>query len=427
VIFVAANKVLNKDKVVAALAKDAREEKYKGQNLHVADEVAVCFLSDRVFISGRTQEVKAALDKADAKPGEGLGPVLTAAAGKHHFVFGVNPAPIAKEIEDKIPPQGEPFKPLLKARSAVMTVDTGKEVRANLVVTFPKDADAKEGAKAVWAVKKVAQATLSQGIKQLAKQKEAAKLVEFLRQIEKSLDAATVKQSGAQVVGSARVKTDSPTFAVMVLQAVQKVREASSRSQSVNNLKQIGLAMHNYHDTFGTFPAAAIYSKDGKPLLSWRVAILPFIEQDALYKKFKLDEPWDSPHNKKLLAQMPRVYASPDEKAVKAHATYYQGFHGPGAFFDGKRGIRIASITDGTSNTLMIVEAGKAVPWSKPEDLPYDPKKPVPKLGGVFPSGFNAVFCDGSVRHISKSIKEKVLRLLITRDDGEVIPMDFDR
>src|SRR5262249_34008276 len=78
-----------------------------------------------------------------------------------------------------------------------------------------------------------------------------------------------------------------------------KTTEAN-RKQSQNNLKLIGLAFHNYLSTYGVFPASASFKKGKKPLLSWRVAILPFIEQEALYKKFKLDEPWDSPHNKKL-------------------------------------------------------------------------------------------------------------------------------
>jgi len=88
----------------------------------------------------------------------------------------------------------------------------------------------------------------------------------------------------------------------------EKIKQAAARANSTNNLKQMGLAMHNYMDVNKSFPAHAVYSKDGKPLLSWRVMILPYIEQDALYRQFKLDEPWDSDHNKKLMAQMPKIY-----------------------------------------------------------------------------------------------------------------------
>ena len=91
---------------------------------------------------------------------------------------------------------------------------------------------------------------------------------------------------------------------------------------SMNNLKQIALALHNYHAAMGSFPATASMSKDGKPLLSWRVHILPYLEQDNLFKQFKLDEPWDSEHNKALIAKMPDIYRSPAQKVGDGKTTY---------------------------------------------------------------------------------------------------------
>ena len=174
------------------------------------------------------------------------------------------------------------------------------------------------------------------------------------------------------------------------------------------------------------FRAAAIVNKDHKALLSWRVLLLPYLGERALFKEFNLREPWDSPTNKKLLAKMPKVFAAPtDEKSVKAHETFYQVIVGKDTVFEGKKGIRLTDITDGTSNTLLIVEAGKAVPWTKPEDIPYDAAKPVPKLGGLgFENGVNAAFCDGSVRFLPRTIKEKTLRAVITPNGGEVLDAD---
>jgi hypothetical protein len=188
--------------------------------------------------------------------------------------------------------------------------------------------------------------------------------------------------------------------------------------QTANNLKQLALAFHNYHSVYGSFPPAAIYAKDGKPLLSWRVAILAFLEQKKLADEFHLDEPWDSEHNKKLVERIPRTYQSEFE-GRKPGDTVYLGFTGPDTVFDGKKGVKLLDITDGTSNTILLVEAAHGVPWTKPEDLAYDAKKPLPKLG-VVPEGFYACLCDGSVRWVNSTTPDKTLRLLITRNDGQV-------
>ena len=209
----------------------------------------------------------------------------------------------------------------------------------------------------------------------------------------------------------------------LLLPAVQAAREAARRAQCVNNLKQIGLAMHNYASANDAFPGPAITDKQGKALLSWRVAILPYIEQQELYNKFKLDEPWDSPHNKALLKEMPSTYVCPSRAAGEPFTTTYRVFTGKGALFEDGKGTKIADITDGTSNTLMVVEAKEAVPWTMPDDLPFDPAA-APSLfgaGSTHPGGFNALFADGSVRFIKTSISLQMFRALITRAGGEVV------
>jgi RNA polymerase sigma factor (sigma-70 family) len=198
---------------------------------------------------------------------------------------------------------------------------------------------------------------------------------------------------------------------------------AGRLSMSQNNLKQIVLALHNYNDTFGAFPPPAISSKDGKPLLSWRVAILPFIEQDNLYKQFHLDEPWDSEHNKALLEIVPKIYLPVRNAPKEPGMTFYQAVVGKDAAWEPPNGLKMPSFTDGLSNTVIVAEAAKPVPWTKPEDLPYDADKPLPKFGGLFDGDFNAGFADGSVRLLARDADAAHLRAALTRNQGEVVDL----
>jgi prepilin-type processing-associated H-X9-DG protein len=207
------------------------------------------------------------------------------------------------------------------------------------------------------------------------------------------------------------------------LPAVAAARQAARRAQSLNNLKQLALAMMNYLDANRHFPPAVLYGPDGKTPYSWRVALLPWLDQKALYDQYHFDEPWDGPNNRKLLEKMPAVFRCPTEPAESKNACYF-ALVGPGTIFDGQKGTTPGEIVDGMSNTLLLVEAKRDIPWTKPEDIAYDPDKPLPELGGFFEGGFNAAFADGSVYFPSATDSEKVLRALITKADRQPVRRD---
>ncbi|MBV9123911.1 MAG: DUF1559 domain-containing protein, partial [Planctomycetes bacterium] len=155
-----------------------------------------------------------------------------------------------------------------------------------------------------------------------------------------------------------------------------------------------------------------------RPLLSWRVALLPYLEEQTLYSQFHLDEPWDSPHNRPLLENMPKVYRNLGDAPTDPHSTFYQVFVGKGTPFEDPKGLTLGAIdrADGTSNTLLVVEAGQAVPWTQPMDLPYAADQPLPPLGGIFKERFR----------FSKSSQAKYFRLLMVDASGRIFPKDGD-
>jgi hypothetical protein len=205
------------------------------------------------------------------------------------------------------------------------------------------------------------------------------------------------------------------------------VAEAVRRAGVQNDLKQLALALHNYHDANGQFPPAALRSKAGKPLLSWRVAILPYVGQADLYKRFNLDEPWDGPTNKPLLAKMPAVFAGPAGGKRKDGHTAYLAPVGPRTVFpaNGEK-VGMAGIPDGTSNTVLLVEAAddRAVEWTRPDDHPVDPKEPVKGLAAGRP-GFHVAMADGSVRYVPAGVNPVALARAFDRADG-FVPLDLD-
>jgi len=409
--------------VVAALAPSAEEKTHKTKKYHAAKEgrgPALHRASDRMMVLADEPMLKKFWDRpaAPVQP-ERLADALKLASAKDRGVATMRlPPAITQRLQQQ--PLPAPFafaQPLVHTESVTAVLDFGPQSKTEVTIFMPDEAAASRALAAL----KTGQSFLKEqlaGVPAHVRQDPLAGAA--LKEADSAVSSATMVQEKATI--RVHLNTNTAVLAGLVLPAMQKTREGAQRMQSANNLKQLALAMHNYNATHGHLPADAIRDGAGKALLSWRVAILPYLEQEELYKEFKLDEPWDSEHNRKLIARMPPLFAPVHSKPKDPHSTFYQVLTGPTTVFESPEGAKFQDIVDGTSNTLLIVEAADAAPWTKPADVAYDPNKAAPKLGGVeFADGFWAALCDGSVRFLRKDLDERTLRGLITRNGGEVI------
>jgi hypothetical protein len=406
-------------------------------------DVEIHFLNDKTIVAGPVGVVRKHLTRPEVPQGNLTAAIQLSQAGKT-AVVAFNAQALPPQALAQVPP---PFQPLVQAKLAVLTLDVRQEAHLDFHAVYAgaeqaaaAETAARDGIKLARmflekARKEGEQKIIGDGkpgtLEQMAEAAAALAGLSMIQRMDEMLATLPLQKEGNALKISVQVphmgQSTMTTYAIAVallVPAVQKVREAAARTQSMNNLKQLALAMHIHHEAHRAFPPAAICAKDGKPLLSWRVAILPYIEQNNLYKRFKLDEPWDSEHNRQLIPLMPATFANPLVPQQPGD-TNYRVFVGGGAAFEWTKGVRITDFTDGTSNTLLIAESAQNVPWTSPDELVYNPKGPLPRLGNS-PTGstFLAAFVDGSVRTLSTSIAERTLRALITRAGDEMVNPD---
>jgi hypothetical protein len=405
--------------------------------------VAFRLLNPKTLLIGNSPATVALPAVAENQPKWLKESIATITSGKNGIVLVGNFAAIPTEmIDQQVPP---PFNSLFKLETVTMSMTVDKTPTLLVNAKYPSDTAAKQTMEFIKSGMSAARGfvlgykqqmldvAIGKGqpapLSELPKALAALFAAGGLDLAEELLEKEYITRKGATLTLEASPKSFGPVAiagvaigAGLLLPAIQKVREAATRTKSQNNMKQIGLAFHNYESAYGYLPSDVMDKKTGKPLLSWRVVLLPYIEQENLYRQFKMDEPWDSEHNKPLSAQLPAIYAMPnqDPEEIKKGITHYRSFQGNGAMMDNKKRRTFVSVSDGTSNTIMVAEMADGTPWAKPIDIEYNPKKPLPKFKG-FPGGFNATFGDGSVRFIRDEVPESILRALITADGGEVI------
>jgi prepilin-type processing-associated H-X9-DG protein len=216
-----------------------------------------------------------------------------------------------------------------------------------------------------------------------------------------------------------------------LVRVVDDAIRMSRRGECAVQLKKIGVAFHEYHNAHEHFPAPWLAGRDGKALLSWRVALLPNLGYRSLYDRFHLDEPWDSLHNRALLGEMPREFACPQGPDRAKGQTGYLVVVGPitefgsaNTPFEPTRGAEIREMTDGTSGTVLVFETDSLVPWTKPDDLRWERDGPLPRLASPHADGANVLFADGTARFLKNTIIPRILLGLITMNGGEVLSDD---
>ena len=330
-----------------------------------------------------------------------------------------------KENPAPLPPLVAPL--IAKTQAYALTLENATRLSLDVVAASASDEDAAQVTKAIRGLFAMGREMLPNVRQAVGNAPPAARqqIDALVNNADAMLETAKIDQTRSST--RIHAETDAPTIAVataLLLPAVQAAREAARRTQSMNNLKQIGLALHQYHDAHGSFPPPVLTGPSGKAKYSWRVAILPYMDQQALYKDYNFEEPWDSPGNRKLVDRMPAVYHDPSYP--EPTTLNYFAVVGPRTVLaDRADGVKLTEITDGSSNTIAIVEARRDIPWTKPEDIaaPAD-NQPLPQVGGVHPGGSLALFADGSVRFLKRTINPQTFRCLMTRDAGEVVSAD---
>jgi hypothetical protein len=211
-------------------------------------------------------------------------------------------------------------------------------------------------------------------------------------------------------------------------------REAGRDMWCISHMKMIGLALHNYHNVYKTFPPAYVADKNGKPMHSWRVLLLPFLEQQSLYDKYDFNEPWDGPNNSKLADSMPLVYSCPSATAVKQGLTSYVAVVDPDTIWPGNAARTFGGIPDGTSNTVLVVEYNSDIQWLEPRDLPLSEALTVLSSDDMAVAGSHkwdgplyeysndrhVALADGSVRSVRNCTGRDVWSALLVVNDGPV-------
>ena len=319
-----------------------------------------------------------------------------------------------QEMFQALPPNLAPFR---KMKMAAGGADVGRKTRVKARVLCETEADAK-----------AAVAAVEQGL-EMAKQAMESQKDRMIQQGQKAAYVTSMDLFRATKVKSVRKYVDLESVISIDFDTLVPMFEASygaaKRTEAMNNLRQVVIAFHNYADAHKRLPSSVFVHESGKKY-SWRIAILPYIEQQELYDQYDFTQEWNSPHNRKVTAKMPDVFRSDSDDEESTTTSWFM-LSGADGIVDGENSMWFSDIKDGTSNTILAVEAKRSVHWAKPEDIQVSADRGLPKLGGFHKGGFNVAMGDGSVRFVSENVDPEVLWSLYTASGGEIVnPSDMD-
>jgi WD40 repeat protein len=387
------------------LVKGAVEQRRRGRR-YFLDEGSwrsLVFLDDRTFAVGRTDGVDRILDQFLAEKTDPPGPATrTVRALAHHVVVAGNPAAspqFRRLLGPSAPSDYREMMPLLDARSAVLTLNYDADLEAELRLDFPTQDQAAKGERAL-AASAGDLLALHLSLKPPPGQKD-----------ELVLAKVTTQREGRAVIGKARGTGGRDLVLESLPLHVWKEREgsATNRDDIARGLYRVGRALRAYHRDRGRLPPRAVYDDRGRPLLSWRVLLLPWLGEAELFRQFRLDDPWDSDHNRRLIPRMPAVFAA-EHFERSTPVTCFCVFRGKGTAFEGRDGQSLKSFTDGLAETILVAQAPTPVPWTKPADLAVADDGSLSaswRLADGRPMDIRVVCADGTVRHVWRTERIK--------------------
>lgn len=476
---VTSKKPIDRDALLKTMAKSGKPRKHNGKEYYFDETYwsGLLILDDRSYAYASEDSITSVIDRM-AKGGDSpLAALLTREADKHPATLGVNvPGVATPAMVKEVPPE---IQPLFKAKTLLATLDLKPKTLASAALEFGSEAEAKDGMKAVQEAVQLGRGQIGNAltfVEQKAKGEPGKKvgIQEFpeavgfllaaagLKQLDALLGAMPLEQKGNSVQAALELDKLLPggSTAVSIMAVAGAIMAAMEMSGPIGgpnlqpgnydwtererNLAGLARAIENYRKDKGHYPPPAILDKDGKPILSWRVAILPYMENawinnnggpgekpinnpKDLYNLFKMDEPWDGPNNKKLLDKLPSLYRAPwsvlryNQSSIGKTTTL--AVVGKGAIFDPtKKTVNDNDVRDSLKHTLLLLqveESNQAVYWTKPADITLTAEGKLPADGPNINKRFAVVYADGSSHTLVNGLAEKVFLGIVTREGNE--------